>query len=352
MLVESNKSPQEEAVCQRVLNRYFPRIIPTTVESLGNRGGFSGAGIWRVVTDQGNFALRRWPRAQLPTARILGLHRLLTQIDCDGLTIVSVPLKTADGTTLPHESGDDWQLEPWLRGRADFHASPTAERVQSVMMALARWHQLAERHVPASGAAEWFSSRRDAVSPAVGERLQILAHIDDSSLSRIATSIQAIVNPQIQELTGRIAACLRRGRNQIAQELRSVCDIKVRLHPCLRDIWHDHLLFTGDELTGLIDPSASRTENVACDLSRLIGSLFGDDRRGWDQSLNEYQRHRALTFGELRLIKALDRSGVLLSGWTWLEWICLKQRTFSDIETVVARLQTIQSRMETLDHAR
>jgi len=110
-MVENNKSPVEEAVCQRVLDRFAPRIIPTRVESLGNRGGFSGAGIWRVVTDRGNFALRRWPRSQLPPVRILGLHRLLTHLCQDGLTFVAVPLMTADGTTLPHESSDDWPLD-------------------------------------------------------------------------------------------------------------------------------------------------------------------------------------------------------------------------------------------------
>lgn len=31
----------------------------------------------------------------------------------------------------------------------------------------------------------------------------------------------------------------------------------LRLHPCVRDIWHEHLLLTGNELTGLIDPAAN-----------------------------------------------------------------------------------------------
>lgn len=348
-MVENNKSPAEEAVCQRVLNRYAPRIIPTRVESLGNRGGFSGAGIWRVVTDQGNFALRQWPREQLPPARILGLHRLLIHLYRDGLTFVAVPMTTADGKTLPHESGDDWQLEPWVPGFADFHTNPTDERLRVTMTALASWHHSAERHIPAAGSVEWFSSRHDAPSPAVGERLQVLDRINEPLLARIEKSVNAVLNPQIRELTGRIVACVRRGRNRIADELRSVCDLKVRLHPCLRDIWHDHLLFTGNELTGLIDPSASRTENVACDLSRLIGSLVGDDRLRWDQALNEYQRHRPLSFSELRLIEVLDHSGVMLSGWTWLEWIYLKQRTFSEAGPVISRLQTILERMDYLN---
>ncbi len=351
-MVENNKSLVEEAVCQRVLNRYAPRITPTRVEFLGNRGGFSGAGIWRVVADQGSFALRRWPRLQLPPARILGLHRLLTHLYRDGLTFVAVPLTTADGTTLPHELGDDWQLEPWLRGLADFHSHPTNERLRATMIALSSWHHSAERHIPAAASADWFSSHRDAPSPAVGERLQILDRINEPLLARIEKSVTAVLNPQIRELTGHIVACIRTGRSRIADELRSACHLKVRLHPCLRDIWHDHLLFTGNELSGLIDPSATRIDNVACDLSRLIGSLFGDDRLHWDQSLDEYQRHRPLSLSELRLIEVLNHSGVLLSGWTWLEWIYLNQRTFSEAGPVISRLQTVLERMDNLNSVR
>ena len=187
--------------------------------------------------------------------------------------------------------------------------------------------------------------------------MQVLDRVNAGLLDQIEKSIgrglhadvnRGDVSGMIRELTIRILQLCRRGATRMADELRMVGDVRVRLHPCLRDVWHDHLLFTNDDLTGLIDPSACRMENVACDLSRLIGSLVGDDRSRWDFALAEYQRSRPLSLDELRLVGVLNRSGVLLSGWTWLEWIYLQQRTFPNPLAVIDRLNEIVRRLEIL----
>ncbi|MDB5334415.1 MAG: hypothetical protein JWN70_34, partial [Planctomycetaceae bacterium] len=122
----------------------------------------------------------------------------------------------------------------------------------------------------------------------------------------------------------------------------------VALQPCLRDVWHDHLLFTGEELTGLIDPGACRSENVTTDLARLLGSLVEDDRGEWDFALDCYQQMRPLSLVELRMLRAFDASGVVLSGVTWLDWLLIQQRVFINRARVLERLQTIVRRLENL----
>ena len=118
----------------------------------------------------------------------------------------------------------------------------------------------------------------------------------------------------------------------------------MRLHPCLRDVWHDHLLFTGEDLTGIIDASASRTENVASDLSRLLGSLLGDDFRRWETALDAYSSVREISVAERRLITVLDHSGVVLSAAHWLA----RLRTQSLVEREWRRVRELAERVASL----
>ncbi len=104
----------------------------------------------------------------------------------------------------------------------------------------------------------------------------------------------------------------------------------------------------GDAVSGLIDASACRTENVAADLSRLLGSLIEDDRTAWHTALDIYRRFRPLSLAEETLIGVLDRSGTVLSALTWLRWLCVEQRTFSDPAAVVQRLEFLIRRLRRL----
>jgi Phosphotransferase enzyme family len=170
----------EDNSANELLSRAYPSLRPQKIEVLGNRGGFSGAAIWRVVTSAGHFALRRWPQSGLPRERIIGLHRLLEHVRREGLQCVAVPIPATDGTTVIEQTDHFWQLEPWLPGTSDFHARPSHERLYASMTALAQWHRAAERFVPHHAATEWFLSRVNSTSPAVSERLALLGQIEAS----------------------------------------------------------------------------------------------------------------------------------------------------------------------------
>ncbi len=344
---------RDDLTVREVLTRYAPRVMPLRGEPLGNRGGFSGAAIWRVVTAAGDFALRRWPRPGLPRERIAGLHQLLEHLRREGLTFVAVPLATSDGATVTAVAGSLWQLEPWLPGVADFLARPSNERLCRAMAALAQWHRAAERFVPEADAATWFFGRPAAPSPAILERLAILTAVNAGKVAGVSRALSGEMSglasdSAIRDLARRVWSLFLRGRDVLSTELRLMRETTFRVQPCLRDIWHDHVLFAGETVTGLIDPSACRVENVAADLARLIGSLVEDDRPAWDFALAEYQRYRPLTASELGLVTVLDRSGVLLSGWTWLEWLYVDRRSFPDAVSVTGRLTEIVRRMERL----
>jgi Ser/Thr protein kinase RdoA (MazF antagonist) len=125
--------------------------------------------------------------------------------------------------------------------------------------------------------------------------------------------------------------------------------VSFRVQPCLRDIWHDHVLLTEDEVTGLIDPSACRAENIATDLARLLGSLLNDDREAWEFALREYESDRPMDSHERALVDALDQSGVLLSGMAWMDRLFLSRDNVPPLSKVWERLETIRRRLQFMD---
>jgi Ser/Thr protein kinase RdoA (MazF antagonist) len=244
--------------------------------------------------------------------------------------------------------GHFWQLEPWRPGEADFWRHPTESRLRAAMHCLAQWHRAAAGFHPFPSEQPWFGRCDQAMSPAVGERLQLAG---DWRSGRLAELRAALVRRPRDTFTvpgRRIVELFEQVSPSIAEELRVAGRLHIRLQPCLRDVWHDHVLFIGDEVSGLIDPSACRMETVASDLSRLLGSLVGDDAGAWRVGLEEYVQHNPLSVEELNLVPVLDRSAVLLSGLTWLAGRFLHGEEWPDQAAVLERLQRILVRLETL----
>ena len=107
------------------------------------------------------------------------------------------------------------------------------------------------------------------------------------------------------------------------------------LQPCVCDPWHDHVLFTGDSVTGLIDFGSAKVDHVAVDLARLLGSLVGDDPHQWRMGISAYRRVRPFSDDERRLADVLDRTGTLLAATHWLRW-SNEGRRYDDPEAVLA----------------
>lgn len=277
--------------------------------------GFSGASVRRVTTAECEWCLRQWPArsASLPSARLRELHRWLAFLAKSGIDTVAVPRPARTGNTFVEADGRQWQLEPWLPGTADFHQRPTDARLRNVAIELARLHLASERYVATPTGSEWFAYG-PGVSPAVIDRREKLLRLSHRPATAMRCSDAAD-----RDLVMGLAAALQQMAPRIAVELEALAGVRVRLHPCLRDVWHDHILLSDDAVTGMIDPSATRSESVAADLSRLLGSLLGDAHDRWAIALDAYSKARPLTDDELRLTPVLDRSGVVLSAAHWLE---------------------------------
>ena len=350
-------------------------ILPVT------QGGFSGARIWKVESKQGIFALRRWPAHGPDSDRLRQLHDLLSGIEREGKCPVAGPRPDDTGETLVTSEGARWQLEPWLPGRPLEHSEYGATEIETACAALADWHSAAAAHVTRSAEDRfrstsgllhdrtWFQLTAGQ-APCVAERLEFaeewIPNRFEAAVAWWKTSLWKTTlmtraqagDPQTrlpESSVNEIAECLtdhgrlaRETHSKVLSELRSEVRESRKLQPCLRDVWSDHMLFSKGRVSGIIDPSAARTDSVATDLARLLGSVAADSRHFWKAGLASYERIRALSESDYRLVRILDRSAVLLSPITWLLRVQKGRVSPEQAQDVVVRLQSLVARHRTM----
>src|SRR5437764_255984 len=127
-----------------VLALYPAALRPANVVALGNRGGFSGARLWRADSAAGPLCLRAWP-AHETAERLAFRHALMRTAREAGLRFVPAVYAAADGSTAPRWGGHFWELQEWLAGRADYRAAPSPARLGNACRALALLHSCWER---------------------------------------------------------------------------------------------------------------------------------------------------------------------------------------------------------------
>ena len=256
-----------------VLAEYPRQLRPLCVEALASAGGFSGAALWRVAAPGGLFCLRRWPLEHPSPDRLTCIHAVLRHVGGCGLAIVPEPRLTSQGRTFVQCNGRLWgsrrrgcpgrrtiarihgpsgwprPCRPWpdsMSRRPAFRAGPCPAALARPSRAAGIFRPPAaagiRRHPPGGG-------------PAAASPLVELARRLIDLFPKLATPIQS--------------------------EMEAAVRSPLPLVPCLRDIWHDHVLFTGERVTGLVDFGALRPESVAGDVALLVGSLAGDDAAGW-----------------------------------------------------------------------
>jgi Ser/Thr protein kinase RdoA (MazF antagonist) len=330
-----------------ILRRYPPDCRPTAIEPLGSAGGLSGARFWRVVAPRGALALRCWPIEHPTPDGLRFIHAVLRHAADRGLTILPVPIALPNGDTLVRHAGHLWDLAPWLTGVADFEKSPRVEKLRGAMTALARFHEaVADFPCPASTMA-------DGGAPAVTGRLARLRELHSGGIEQLARAISTDSWPKIAPVARQFVADLPRIVPPAIEGLAPLADARLPLQVCIRDIWHDHLLFEGDVVTGLIDFGAVQVDTPTTDVARLLGSLASvlpilnaeqQEQQLWREGLAAYTRVRPLSSTQLQSVGALDWAGTILAGCNWIRWLYVEGRRFHNDEQVVRRFRQITGR--------
>jgi homoserine kinase type II len=334
------KSRELDDEVRFVLGRYPQAYQPSLVEYLGSAGGFSGADFWRVTVADGLLCLRRWPAEHPTVGQLSEIHRVLAHVFRAGVRVVPAPMPTVDGSTFVRCGARLWELARWLPGVADYRKRPSSERLVEAATSLALFHRAAAT-LPGI-------SRRAASSPGLQKRYHQLVGLMEGGARELAEYRPPREWPDLEPRAAVLIEHFHALAPRVAAVLRNVLRRTVPLQPCMRDIWHDHVLFEGDRVTGLIDFGAMRVESVTGDIARLFGSLAADDRAAWRTALAAYGSVRALSTDEQALIAPFDQSTVLLAGMNWLRWIYVEQRTFSARRTILERLDVTIHRLNHL----
>jgi Ser/Thr protein kinase RdoA (MazF antagonist) len=327
-------TPLTNLDCTSVLKRFLPEARAQTI-ALGNRGGFSGAQIWRVEGAFPPLCLKAWPRQGADSQQLERMHALMSRARQARLNYVPEVRTCGNGQSWVKSNNRYWDLTTWMPGKADFHEQPTPVRLSAASGALARIH------------AAWQPDRATiAPCPSIARRLEALADWNALVASGWRLETEKVPVPAWRPLLKRGWQLARAREQQLRLMLAAWQAKAVVLQPCIGDVWHDHILFDGDTVAGVIDYGATRIDHPATDVGRLIGSLVGDDVAGWATAIAAYRSVRVLSWEEDSLARLLDRSGAVIGLLNWLRWCGRGERTFVDVDGVTNHLLVLVARIE------
>ena len=322
-----------ERAADSVLSRY---PLPASERaSLGNAGGFSGARLWKITSAAGTYCLKAWPADRFPAERLVRMHSWMISARSSDLRFVPNVIHAADGSTVAAREQYHWDLTDWMPGRAAFRDNPTPSRIAAACSALATLH-----------AAWGRTESRIGPCSAVQRRLAALEEWLDLVRSGWRP---AFATPSFDPVTPAAERAWRILPALVSQLPTILEPHKVRpvlLHPCLCDIWHDHVLFEGDVVSGVIDYGSMRIDSPATDLARLLGSMAGDDQVLFRAGMNSYLAILPNAVSDPDLVRILDWSGTVLGAANWLIWLYRDHREFEDRTAAARRLRTLVERME------
>jgi len=308
---------------------------PSARTFLGGAGGYSGAQLWRVNDVGGTRCVRRWPSAYPNRSQLTLIHQAITHVHAAGADFVSDYRATSDGKTMVALGDHLWEAGRWMPGRPA--ERPIGERKMSAAAtAVGVFHEaMASCRSPETGS-------QLTTSPGIKRRLAMLQHWQkrtprDTITQARARGVDAAIVAMIPDFINQF----QRVSRQLEGLLQHWSQVPIMLSFCLRDIREEHVLFTGDRVTGIIDYGSMGWENQSADLARLLGSMDDIDPSVWTKGLDAFANHSRLSQTEIDMSRVFHVANVVLSGLQWLEWLAYEGRIFSPTNLVQDRLRRL-----------
>jgi homoserine kinase type II len=120
--------------------------------------------------------------------------------------------------------------------------------------------------------------------------------------------------------------------------------VRLPVHPCVRDLRGDHVLFQGGAVTGIVDFGAAALDSPAIDLARLLGDFAGDDADRFRGGLNAYRAGGGILDEPDDFVRILDRAGVVCSLIGWLARLIVGRRVPPESAAACARIEQLNAR--------
>lgn len=286
--------------------------------------------VWQCNSARGPLCLRGWSTTHPSHERLTLIHEAIHRVS--HLHFVPRLLRTSDGFTTVFANGRLWELSTWLPGEANYLKLPSHAKLLNAMEALSQLHSV------------WALDSTTNPSPTVAERSSRI----ENWLARVrrtgSESIDRSAPNEFRPLTTTTLYYLETAGPEILRELNMAGQTNVDTHFVLRDIWSDHVLYSGDAVSGIIDFGAGRVDEPATDLARLLGSLhpfepaqrsvgiehYNHCRRALlpTKSLTSDRSSDRLSTVDTERVRILDRTATLLGALQWLDWLVLQRKEF------------------------
>lgn len=311
-----------------VLRHFAPHTNGLSWDRAG--GGFSGAVVWCGAADgTPQVALKAWP-VGVTMERVRQVHGWVARAARRPFVPVVYPGAGAR-TTFAHERRV-WECARWQPGVP--LATPSVAEVEAACMAVAELHST------------WAPVASRGPCPGVLNRLRILAEAEP--LLRAGPDALAPVAPLIDPVLRRAAAAAARVAPGITAELQAWAGRVRTLHPCVRDLRGEHILFQGNLVTGIVDYGAMAVDHPAVDLARLFLDYAPTNEPLRTVGCEAYRRVWHSLDAPEEFLGLLIRSGAVCSALGWLVRLVVRREPISAVASAAERLTLLIMRVENM----
>lgn len=291
----------------------------------GVPGGLSGAVIWRGDDSAGipRIALKGWPPGY-PSERLLLIHTWMTRAAAS-LSFIPHLIANVSGATIVKYNSRIWDAAHWQPGER--RTAATDAEIGKACESVARLHTI------------WHD--RDYVHgscPGIRNRLSLLGNW---LASPAMPDMQIGFTPDLKSLVLEASETVRAFAPHYIRELERWEKSPVWLQPCVRDLRADHVLFSGPEVTGIVDFGAMGVNSPAVDLARLLGDYSSGNTSAFRVGLRAYREAGGnLSFPD-EVVFVLGQAGTLGSIVTWLTRLTSEGRGRVDLAILAGRLMLL-----------